>query len=167
MYHRCRLPHAVTELPQFLAPKPATFCISLLSLSLSGSIFPTQHPRKKQEKRRSASSGVRLYPRVTSALLGSDVCRRGALGPNKAQIGRTISRPLAYLYAETGCLANRKHWRVFCKDCTDTVQEGKEDVQVMVCSWAVTNTKRILYWNYHMQLPSNISCELNLWFSAP
>ena len=121
------------------------FELSLLSLSLLGSIIPTQHPQKKQEKGTSANLGVCLYLHVTSALLGLDVCSRGALGPNKAQICRTTSWHLIYLYAEIGCLGNRKHWRVLCQDCIDITQEGKEDVQVMVCSWAVTNTNRIIY----------------------
>lgn len=47
MYHWCSLSHAVTELLQFSAPKPATFWVSLLSLPLLGFIFPAQHPPKK------------------------------------------------------------------------------------------------------------------------
>lgn len=164
MYHWCSLSHAVTELLQFSAPKPATFWVSLLSLPPLGSIFPTQHPPKKA--RPSANLGVCLYLYATSAFLGLDVCCRGALVPNKAQICRTISWHLIYLYTEIGCIGNRKHWRVLCKDCIDITQEGKEDVQVMVCSWAVTNTNKILYWNNHMWLGSNNYYGLNLWFSA-
>ena len=146
--------------PQSLLLFELVYCHSHF-WTLSSLLSP---PPKKA--RPSANLGVCLYLYATSAFLGLDVCCRGALVPNKAQIYKTISWHLIYLYTEIGCIGNRKHWRVLCKDCIDITQEGKEDVQVMVCSWAVTNTNKILYWNNHMWLGSNIYYGLNLWFSA-
>lgn len=154
MYHRRSLSHAVIELLQFSAPKPAKFWVSLLSRSLLGSIFPTQHRPKKQEKWTSANSGVWLYC-MSPVRSWAQMC---AAGPKKAQICRTISLHLTHLNTEMGPLGKREHWRVLCKDWTDIAQEGREDVQVMVCSWAVTNTNRV---------GSNILVGLKLCFSAP
>lgn len=76
---------------------------------------------KRREKRSSANWGIRPYPYITSALLGSDMCNKAALAPNKVQICSTISWHLIYVYTEIGW-----HWKVLCQCCDNSIHEGEE-----------------------------------------